>query len=162
MWTEIQPAGGSVETGFTPFSKKGDSGTSFTITVDDYQDITFDHWEDGSTERMRTVELDADTEITAYYKTGNSVKGFTPLTYTGTEEEPDLTINAFSLADGRELHMWSRIVAVETTASGTTYTATVHDYLDRQFDHWEDGSTERTRTLTISDDTVITAYYNTG
>lgn len=58
--------------------------------------------------------------------------------------------------------MWTRIVAEETNESGTTYTVTVHDYLDRQFDHWEDGSTERTRTLTISEDTTITAYYNTG
>lgn len=58
--------------------------------------------------------------------------------------------------------MWTRIVADETDASGTTYTITVHDYLDRQFDQWEDGSTERTRTLTISKATTVTTYYNTG
>lgn len=162
MWTEIQPSGGSTETGFTPLSKEASSGTSFTVTVHDYQDIVFDHWEDGSTERTRTVELGDDTTITAFYNTGNSVKGFTPLTYTGTEEEPDLTVEALSLADGHALHMWTRIVAEETSESGTTYMVTVHDYLDRQFDHWEDGSTERTRTLTIAEDTTITAYYNTA
>jgi hypothetical protein len=41
------------------------------------------------------------------------------------------------------------------------YKVTVQDYLDRQFDHWEDGSTDRIRTLTIEEAAAITAYYNT-
>lgn len=46
--------------------------------------------------------------------------------------------------------------------NGTTYTVTVQDYLDRKFDHRDDGSTNRTRTLTISEAITITAFYMTG
>jgi hypothetical protein len=35
-------------------------------------------------------------------------------------------------------------------------------YQEMIFDHWEDGSTDRVRTLTISEDAEITAYYNLG
>ena len=69
------------------------------------------------------------------------------MTFTGTSAQPDLTVNAQSLTDGRALHMWTSIAAGTMTTSGTQYTVTVQDYLDRHFVRWEDGSTNRTRTL---------------
>jgi hypothetical protein len=54
------------------------------------------------------------------------------------------------------------IQADSSTSSGTTYAVTVQDYLDRKFDHWNNGCTNRTRTLTISEAANITAFYQTG
>jgi hypothetical protein len=46
--------------------------------------------------------------------------------------------------------------------SGVSYKVTVYDYGNYAFDHWGDGSTSRTRTIDISEDTSIHAYYNTN
>ena len=43
--------------------------------------------------------------------------------------------------------------------SSQTYTVTVADYGGYTFDHWNNGSTVRTTTITISSNTVLTAIY---
>jgi hypothetical protein len=166
MWFSVETfrigSGSGGISSFTPTGVTLDSGRTYPVTVSDYLDSKFSHWEDGSTNRTRTVMLSENTTITAYYKSGQSIRGFTPLAYAGSDQEPDLNENAATF-DGRALHMWTRIQNVETTEEGTTtYTVTPRDFNGRYFDHWEDGSTSRTRTLTISEDTTITAYYRTA
>jgi Asp-tRNA(Asn)/Glu-tRNA(Gln) amidotransferase A subunit family amidase len=97
-------------------------------------------------------------------QTGDKVRGFAPLTFTGTtEQQPDLTVKATTLDGSRSLRMWIVIDPQSSDASaGTTYKVYANNYRDRQFDHWEDGSTERIRILTIGTDTAITAFYRTG
>lgn len=129
------------------------------VTVHDYLDSRFSHWEDGSTERSRAVDLSGNTTITAYYTNGDSKRGFTPMTF--DEDGPDLTVEALSIADDRPLHMWTRIENLGTEGDERMYTVTVHDYISTFFDHWEDGSMERTRTFVIGEDTVVRAYYHT-
>jgi hypothetical protein len=160
MWTTVDPPNAGPQSGFAPNAVTAPAG-NFIVAVQDYGSITFDHWSDGSTSRTRSISLSDDTTLTALYNM-NSARGFTTLTYAGSEEQPDLTVQAQSIADGRSLRMWTYITAGPTTEEGTQYTVTVHNYLDRVFDHWEDGSTERIRTLTIEEAATITAYYNTG
>ena len=159
MWTTIQPSGGSAQTGFTPISAfTSSSGTSFTVSVSDYQNLVFDHWENGSTARTRTISISADTTITAYFRT---VTAFT------------LTINSASTSGGSIVGMFTTIASGSSTVStgftpvrysanvGGTYAITPQDYGTYIFDHWENGSTARTRTVTVSGDVSITAYYRT-
>jgi Tol biopolymer transport system component len=40
------------------------------VYMHNYKDIVFDHWEDGSTDSIRTLDLNGSKEITAYYHTG--------------------------------------------------------------------------------------------
>jgi hypothetical protein len=130
--------------------------------VANYDGKIFREWEDGSTSKMRTINLSSDTTLTATYDTGDTLRGFTSLTFTGTEQQPDLTVNATTLDGSKTLHMWTIIDPQSTDESGTTYKVYIHNYKDRIFDHWEDGSTDRMRMMTISEDAAITAYYNTG
>lgn len=164
MWasvvTQSTGSGYAFVSSFTPTSFPLDARNMYSVTVADYLDSKFSRWEDGSTSRTRTIELSANTTLTAYYESGNSLRGFTTLTYSGSDEEPDLTVNAVSL-DGEALHMWTRIQSVETSESGTTYAITVSDYSSYYFDHWDDGSTDRTRILTTGEDKEITAFYRT-
>ncbi|MEW5840794.1 MAG: spherulation-specific family 4 protein [Thermoproteota archaeon] len=82
------------------------------------------------------------------------------------------TVNAATVTGGIPLHMWT--TAAESGASGFTpfvataqdATVTVHDYDQYVFDHWEDGSTDRTRSVaqgasssTTTAATIMTAYY---
>ena len=172
MYSKILSSDGTIlQQGFTPMAFTGESGKKYTVTVANYVGRTFDSWEDGSGERRRTVTLSAgDITLTAFYIEFFSKSGFTPLTFTNTVEVPrtgtvrqgpDLTVNAVSLDGSKILHMWTIINAENIDGTTTTYTVAASNYKDRVFDHWEDGSTARIRSLTISEDTTITAYYMT-
>ena len=148
--------------GYTPMTFTGEAGKEYRITVRNYDGRIFDHWEDGSTSMTRAFPLPSgNATITATYDPGDSLRGYTSLTYAGSEAQPDLTVNATRLGDNKELRIWTIIDPQESgnPTNSTTYKVIVHSFQDRIFDHWEDGSTSRTRTLEISADTTITAFY---
>lgn len=160
MYTTIFPINNStVQNSFTNATYTGYLGSAYKVTASDYLGIAFDHWEDGTTNRPRTVMLhENSTEIKAYYRTTGSLLALTPAVYT-SKDGPDLTVNATLLGgDGKSLNMWT---VVQSDSTGK-YRTTVRDYGNFVFDHWEDGSTDRIRTLTIDKATTITAYYRIG
>jgi hypothetical protein len=165
VWTVIRHAtnGTVIQTGFTPLTFIGDSGAEYKVSVANYDGRIFQNWKDGgSTDRARTINLTTNTTITATFDLGDSLRGFSSLVYGGTVQQPDLTVNAISLDGNTTLHMWTIIDPQSSEASRTTYKVYASNYKDRVFDHWEDGSTDRIRTLTIGEATTITAYYRTG
>lgn len=164
MWTTVRSIDGTLlKSGFTPFEFDGEFGTEYKVTVAHFDGMIFHHWEDdSSTSKSRIVELTSNAELVAVYDAGDSVRGYASLTYTGLEEQHDLTVNATTLDGIRLLHMWTIIDPQSSDESGTTYKVYASNYKDRVFDHWEDGSTSRIRTLTIDEATTITAYYKTG
>lgn len=162
VWAVVRSADGAVlKTGFTPLDFTGifgfTLGNTLKVSVANYDGKVFDHWQDKSIDQTRSVVLTGDTTLTAVYDTGDSLRGYSPLTYAGTEA--DLSVNATS-AGGEELNMWMVIDPQSTNASGTTYKVYATDsYQSFVFDHWDDGSTDRIRTLTIREDTEIVAFY---
>lgn len=160
-----------LKTGFTPFTFTGNAGTEYKVSVANFDGKAFKHWEDGSTSHTRTINLGTTaTTIVASYRTGHSLRGFTPLTYNGTNGMPDLTVEAKILNSGsnKTLHMWTLISPQTSSSALGTATATyrvyaTNGYQNLVFDHWGDsGSTDRIRDITISKDTTITTYYRTG
>lgn len=160
LYVNLAKGGAAVAAGYTPFTFSLKSGTAYTVTVSDYQDKVFDHWEDGSTSRTRTVTLTADATITAHYRSS-------------PPQSPTLMINAVG-PDGSARHMWTTVRSGSTTvqsgytplnysgSAGTTYTVTISDYQDLVFDRWENGSTDRTRTVALSSATTLTAYFKSA
>ncbi|MEO9296362.1 MAG: hypothetical protein ABI347_12285, partial [Nitrososphaera sp.] len=67
MWTTVSSAG-ATKTGFTPMSFVAAPASTYTVTVSDYGTNLFDHWDNGSTARSRTVALGSDMTVTAHYK----------------------------------------------------------------------------------------------
>ena len=70
MWTTLRQGGASgtiVGTGFSPVTFTVDTGTQYTVTTSDYQQITFYQWDNGSTTRARSVNISSDTTITSLY-----------------------------------------------------------------------------------------------
>ncbi|MGI0005939.1 MAG: hypothetical protein ACREAO_09795, partial [Nitrososphaera sp.] len=166
VWTTIHSSNGTlVGSGYSPLQFASKADESYKVTVADYDGKTFHHWKDNdSTDRTRTIHQSSAspeenvTTITAVYDTGDALRGITPLNYTGTEEQPDLTVH--SLTTGNQtLHMYAIIDPQSSNSSGTTYKVYTGNYQDNVFDRWEDGSTDSVRTLIISDDKTITAYY---
>lgn len=158
MHVTVAPADNStIQEIFTNGTYAGHLGGAYNVTASDYVGIAFDHWEDGTTSSTRTVVLYGDREVTAYYRTApGSVMALTPAAHV-SKDRASLTLNAVS-PDGSSLHMWSIIQPQE----GDMYTVFVHDYGGYTFDHWEDGSKDRVRTLAVREDTTITAHYATG
>lgn len=169
MWASVALADGGIplQAGLTPHAVlEADPDAQYAVTVQDYGGLVFDHWEDGSTDRTRTVSnLVSDATLTAYYDTRSTLRGFTSLTHAGAAPEegqqPDLTVNAALTDGGGPLGMWVIIDAHLGGVSGSaTYTVYASDYPGLVFDHWEDdGSADMVRTLTIGEDTTLTAYY---
>jgi hypothetical protein len=165
MFVIVRNNGTIAQSGYTPFNFTGNTGASYEVTVANYDGKMFVKWQDdGSTSRSRMIDLTSNMTLTAAYDTGKSLRGFSSLTYTGTDEQPDLTVNALSTADNSTIRAWMIInpVSSNSTARTTTYQVyAASGYKDLAFDHWSDnGSTDRVRTLTIREAKTITAYYS--
>jgi len=110
----------------------------------------FDHWEDGSTNPSRTINLTTDLTITAYYV-----------------EVPAhiLTVNSSPITDVEfRLDGLVCFTPYSQLLEEGTYTVTMQSRTSvgedtYEFLKWEDGSTNTTRTVDLTADTSITAFY---
>ncbi len=160
-YTVIQSGGSTVQTGYTPLTYSGDAGGTYSVTVRDYSSVVFDHWENGSTSRTRTLTLNSDTTVTAYYRTPTSQP-----TWTLTVRSQDASGNAMT-------GYWTTLYgssgsaiasgftpATFTLNSGQQYSIRVAGYGAYSFDHWADnGSTANPRGIAITANTQLTAVY---
>lgn len=71
MWTVLRsggPTGPVVSTGFSPVTFNVTPGEQYTVSVGNYQDIVFNHWEDtGSTTSQRQVAVTEAATVIALY-----------------------------------------------------------------------------------------------
>jgi len=155
-YTTLSQNGAVVKTGFSPVSFTLKSGQTYQVSVADYGDYTFDHWNDGSTSRQKTVTGGQATTLTAYYKTS-------------APKEVTLTVKTVRLDGSTITGLWITISGSGsatgysplsyTAKAGSQYTVTAGEWQNYKFDHWENGSTSRSRTITPTSNTVLTAYY---
>ena len=147
----------------TPYSFVGVVGISRTLEAPSSQNLggtiyNYESWSDGGS-RLHTISTPvSDTTFTATYSSG------------GAAPERTLTVYGTDLS-GNILHMYSTVSSggsiiatgftpfTFTGMEGATYSVIVQDYGGATFDHWEDGSTSRTRTITPSESATITAHY---
>ena len=85
LWTVIQSDKNS-SAGFTPFSYVAVSGNNYTVTIADFGNYTFDHWDDGTKVRTRIVVPTQDVNLTAYYMTEPIHVGFSSTNFTRGEQ----------------------------------------------------------------------------
>lgn len=175
MWVSLRTADGVyIGSGYTPITYPGTAGETVVVTVQDYDGVAFRQWEDGSTNSSRTITLPTGSnasQITARYDAGNSIRGPAPLTYEGAGGQPSLTVQA--MQGNETLNIWTIIEPqpqaggneTSATANATTFKVYAGNFRDHVFDRWGDdgdGGNDRVRTLTISENTTITAHYKTA
>jgi hypothetical protein len=155
LWTVVKKDGTTVKTGYTPLTFTVQAGSTYEVSVGNYQNYAFDHWESGSKSSTRQVTVNTDTALTAYYSTGST--------------KVTLTIKSVGLDGSSITGLWTVISGSGsatgftplsyTANAGSQYTITMGEYLNYKFDHWDNGSTSKSRTITPNSNTVLTAYY---
>jgi plastocyanin len=180
MWVSIRTANGTyIGSGYTPLLFPGTAGQTYGVTAAGYDGVTFARWEDGSMNSTRMITLPPaggsgsnSTQITALYDVNNSVRGTTPLTYAPAGSggnntsagQPSLTVQA--MQGNETLNIWTVIEpqtgngTLQAATNSTTVKVYAGNYQNHIFSRWGDnGSTDRVRTLTISGNMTLTAYY---
>jgi hypothetical protein len=154
LWTTVSYNGNVVASGFTPLAFNGTTGAEYTVSVSNYGEYLFSHWESGNGSPSRTITLTQSMTLTATYSTS-------------------ATINVQSVAQtgGAFSGMWttvaynSNIMASGFTSlsytgvPGDSYTVCVGNYGSFTFIHWDDQSTDSCRTVTLVQNVLLTATY---
>ena len=112
-------------------------GTQTTIEATPMQHHRFLHWNDGITTNPRIITVAGDSTFTAYF-----------------EPEEQYTVNVVSANPER-----GTVSGGGTYYNGEQITITASAFSGYTFDHWSDGNTESTRTITVAHNTTYTAYF---
>jgi hypothetical protein len=87
MYAVIKSGSTTVKSGFTPLTYTGTTDTTYTVTVSNYNDLTFSHWGGGNgSSNPRTLTLWGDTTAVAYYNKGTTSTSTTTSTTTSTSK----------------------------------------------------------------------------
>lgn len=158
FYTTIATDGNVVFAGYTPVTFIGNKSSTYTISVGDYDGAIFSHWEDNGKTRTRSLILNDDETVTAYYKmpsqnhavsiksvdaSGNDLAGY----YTTVRSDDRVVATGFT-------------PFTFNGTAGTKYTVSIADYISHVFDHWENGSTDRPVTFILDSDRELVAHYN--
>ena len=133
-------AGGSVLGGGT-YS----SGSQVNLSATPDTGYAFVDWSDGSTEQSRTITLSADTTLTANFE----IETYTFVLGSDGEGYVSQSLYCCNFPD---TYTWTYEYGTQIEISATPFN-------HRVFTSWSDGSTEQTRTITITQDTTLTANF---
>lgn len=155
LWTVVKKGDATVITGYTPLTYTAEAGSTYEVSVSDYGDYEFDHWQGGGASSTRQVTLSGDTTLTAVYGTG--------------DEQVTLTIRSVALDGSAITGLWTVVSGAGSTTgftplsytadAGSQYTVTMGEWQNYKFDHWDNGSTSKSRTVTPNSNIMLTAYY---
>ena len=112
-------------------------GSLATLTATPNSGYRFTSWSDGNTDNPRRYLVNSTARLTARFE---------PIAYAVT-----LSVN-----DGTR----GRVTGDGIYNQGTRATITAVPNMGYQFDMWSDGNTEATRTLTVTSDVHLTAYFS--
>ncbi|HZS74571.1 MAG TPA: fibronectin type III domain-containing protein, partial [Candidatus Nitrosotalea sp.] len=159
MYVELHASNGTtLATGYTPMTFTVSSGSAYTIVSSNYQNYVFNHWGDGTTNSSITISPTQNTTLTEYYSTA-------PTTVTLKVKSVDLSGNPITglwtvIKSNGVIVAKGYTTLTFTATPGTTYTITMSNYQNYVFNHWSDGSTNPTKTVTPTQNLTVVAYYN--
>ncbi|MCR4812412.1 MAG: leucine-rich repeat protein [Bacteroidales bacterium] len=114
-------------------------GSATTITATANSGYHFVQWQDGNTEASRSITVTSNATYTAYF----AANGANEYTITVIAQNPTMGSTTGS----------------GTFAYGTATTITAEPYEGYYFVQWNDGNTQRIRTITVTGNATYTAYF---
>ena len=118
-------------------------GEVIQITATPNEGYAFLRWSDGNTDNPRTITVDGDIALQAIFEST-----YVPPVYTVTLTSNDETMGSVS-GDG-EYEEGEEIEIFAIPKSGYSFV------------RWSDGNTDNPRTITVTQDTALTAYFSDG
>ncbi|HEX5456881.1 MAG TPA: fibronectin type III domain-containing protein [Candidatus Nitrosotalea sp.] len=98
IWNELHsPSGSTLAKGYTTNTYQVTTGKQYVVYMSNYQNIVFDHWDDGSTNPYRTITPTQSVTLTAYYTTGS----------TSTAPQPPTNLSASAVSSTQINLNWS-------------------------------------------------------
>src|SRR3989475_703269 len=166
MWVALRDSSGNtIATGFTPKTFSVTSGAQYTVHAANWQNIVFNHWDDGSTSPSRTITpTQPTTTFTEYYSTTTTVPN--PSAVSVTVKSVDLSGSPFTgmwvtLHDSSGTRIAKGFTPTTfSVTSGAQYTVHAANWKNIVFNHWDDGSTNPSRTITPTQSITLVAYYS--
>lgn len=131
------------------------AGTEITFKAQPSSGFRFDHWSNGSTENPYTVRITQDTALSAVFAELPPTPPTPP-----TPQEPDpiiLPVPTYHLVIGSDN---CNQVSENDYPQGSTFTFTAKPQTGWIFRQWSDGNTDNPRTLTLTQDSVLTAVFD--
>ncbi len=132
---EINPAGSGIVNGIGTYP----SGTQVTLEAIPNDGYTFDHWQDGTTDNPRTITVTGNATYTVFFSEAGT-------TY--------YNVSAIVSPAGA-----GTVSGTGPFPAGSTTQLTAVPNNGYTFDHWNDGSTENPRTITVTGNATYTAYF---
>lgn len=115
-----------------------EEGATITLTATANDGYHFDHWSDGNTQNPRTIIVNGNVTLTAYFVHN------TP-TYT-------ITVNSNNTTMGT-------VAGGGTYEQGATVQISAIPNNGYHSDHWSDGNTQNPRIITVNSNITLTAYF---
>jgi len=119
MWTTWNQNGAVLATGYTPTTFSGTTGQSYVVTAAGYGSTVFCYWQDGNATADRTLTLQGNTALTAYYSTSGSCPTGIAITTSSTSTPPPTTATTSSTASASSS---TSSTSTATSSSATTTT----------------------------------------
>jgi len=140
LWTTVSYNGNLVASGYTPIAFNGTTGAQYSVSISNYGEYLFNHWENGSVDPSRTITLTQSMTLTASYSTSASIN-VQSVTQSGATLTGMLTTVA---------HNGSVIASGHTSLSytgvpGNKHTMCVGNYESHTFSRWDSLSTNPCR-----------------
>jgi hypothetical protein len=129
MWVEIKSGENTVYSGFSPISYNVTLGTSYTISISEYGNFVFDHWDDGNSNNFRTIQPTSDVTLVAYYRDKSSSEDYV------IPEKLPLTSILVNETKPSILPDWLRVAAkswFDGQLSDTDFVATLQRLIDEK------------------------------
>jgi Spherulation-specific family 4 len=160
MWTTITSSTGTLlATGYTPLTFTVSTGSTYVVSVANYQNIIFNHWQSGSATPSISVTATQATTLTASYSTA----------------PPSITVSSMTSSGSSFGGMWTVVYNQQgsvlqtgftpltyTGIAGSTYTVCMGSYENYIFSNWQNtGSSNSCQTVSLTQNTQLVTVYNT-
>lgn len=119
------------------------SSSTWTVRATPASGYQFSRWSDGNTQNPRNVTVNRDTNLVAYFASVN------PQWYT------------FSVVS-EDTNKGTVIITTQPTQANPQASFAAVPKAGFSFTRWSDGDTQNPRTITVTQDTVITAYFSSN
>jgi len=145
MWNELHSSSGStLATGYTTNTYSVTAGTQYIVYISNWQNIVFDHWDDGSTNPYRTITPTQPVTLTAYFSTGSTI---------ATAPQPPTNLSAVAVSSSQINLSWN----APTNNGGSAITGYMIERSTNAGSTWSTLVTNTASTSTAFSDMGLTA-----